>query len=172
MPASKAQQAITAQRRARALTLRVAGLGFDQIAEQLGYASRGAAYTDIERALAQRKKDLDEAAGHAATLELERLDAMERAAWAVLRRTHTLVSQGRIVKDDTGRPLADDEPTLKAIDRLLGIQQRRAKLLRLDAPTQIEAEVRNVDAVDAEIERLVAQLAGGRETAPTGSSEV
>lgn len=156
MPASKAQQAATAERRTRAIALRVAGVDFQTIADQLGYASRGAAHTDISRALAQRKRDLDVQAGVAAALEVERLETMERAAWAVLRRTHILVSQGRVIRDDDERPLVDDAPTLNAIDRLLKIQDRRAKLLGLDAPTKVE--VLTDDAIDAEVRRLAAEL--------------
>lgn len=162
MPASKAQQAITAERRAKALALKVAGLGYDQIAEQLGYAGRAAAYVDINRALKQRKKDQDEAADLAVSLELERLEAMERAAWTVLRRQHVLVSGGKVVKDkddDTGRPIVDDAPTLAAIDRLLKIQVRRARLLGLDTPMKVE--MLTVDVIDAEIARLTAELAEG-----------
>lgn len=153
---SKAQQALTAERRAKALTLRVSGLTYEQIADQLGYAGRAAAYVDIERALTQRKRDQQAAADLAAPLELERLDTMERAAWAVLRRQHTLVSQGRVIKDDAGRPMQDDGPTLDAIDRLLKIQVRRAKLLGLDMPAKVE--VLTLDLIDAEIEKLNAEL--------------
>lgn len=158
MSASKAQQAITAQRRARALALKVAGVDYETIAQQLGYASRGAAYTDIDRALLQRKRDLAEGADLAAALELERLDAMERAGWAVVRRRHVLVSQGRVMTDDDGRPMLDDGPTLEAIDRLLKIQVRRAKLRGLDAPTK--HEVVTIDAIEAEITKLRAEMDG------------
>lgn len=156
MPASKAQQAITAERRTKALALRVSGANWEDIAAQLGYSDRAAAYKDVERALTQRKREQAAQADLAAALELERLDAMERAAWAVLRRRHITISQGRVMRDECDEPIEDDAPTLDAIDRLLKIQVRRAKLLGLDAPAKVE--VITLDAIDREIERLTAEL--------------
>jgi hypothetical protein len=88
-------------------------------------------------------------------LELDRLDMMWRAAVEVLRRKHVTVSHGKVVIVD-GQPLPDDAPVLNAIDRLLSIQARRAKLLGLDAPKKIE--VLSMDVIDAEILRLSAEL--------------
>lgn len=170
MPASKAQQAKTAERRTRAIALKVAGVPYDTIAQQLGYASRGAACTDIDRALKQRRRDLDVRSGSAVALEIERLETMERTAWAVLRRTHVVVSHGRVILDANQQPMTDDAPTLNAIDRLLKIQERRAKLLGLDAPTRVE--VLTDDAIDAEIRRLADELgagAPGEAAAPAGA---
>ena len=173
MPASPARQALTAERRTQALKLKVAGHTFEHIAETLGYASRGAAYTDIIRALAQRKKDVDDALPQYIALELERLDTLEQEVWAVLNRPHQVVSQGRIVRDADGEPLADDGPILDAVDRLLKIQARRARLLGHDAPVKVQQEVTVIDGgVDAEIARLLAGMAAGGEAAPAGHPEV
>jgi len=172
MPASKAQQAITADRRSKALALRVAGATLEQIAEQLGYADRQSAGKDIDRALAANTGQVADAAAERRPLEAERLDAMERAAWAVLRRPHTLVSQGRVMKDDAGRPMVDDGPILDAIDRLLKIQARRARLFGLDAPVKVQQEVRHVDSFDADIAALVADLARRGEGPAEGHPEV
>jgi hypothetical protein len=84
-------------------------------------------------------------------LELMQLDELARAARAVLERKHLMVSHGKIVRlgqpfvnddgnaevdDGRGEPLKDDAPVLAAIDRLLKIQERRAKLLGLDIPVK------------------------------------
>jgi hypothetical protein len=79
----------------------------------------------------------------------------------VLERNHVTVSHGRIIRGENEEPLLDDGPVLTAIDRLLKIQERRAKLLGLDAPAR--HEVVTLDALDTEIARLSAEL--GR-TAP------
>jgi hypothetical protein len=167
MPASKAQQAITAERRAKALALKVAGVSYEQIAGQLQYADRASAYKDIERALKQRKKDQDGAADLAVSLELERLDAMERAVWAVLRRQHVLVSGGKVVKDDSGRTMVDDAPTLAAIDRLVKIQERRARYLGLDAPQRHEV---SLDEIERQIRELATELGETEAGAASGTA--
>lgn len=166
MPASKAQRAATAKRRAEAVQMRIAGADFESIAAALGYSDRAAAHKDITRAL--EAAALEQAASvevHRAE-ELRRLDALLIEAWAVLKRDHVTVSHGRIVRDDEENPILDDGPTLSAIDRILKIQERKAKFLGLDAPQR--HEVVTVDAVDAEIARLTAELGGGKagEAAP------
>jgi hypothetical protein len=40
-----------------------------------------------------------------------------------------------------GAPLLDDAPVLAAVDRLLKVQERRAKLLGLDVPVKRQVEV-------------------------------
>lgn len=143
MPASKAQRAATAQRRAQAIALRLAGMDYQTIAERLGYADRGAASKDVYRAL---EANLEAEAAAAATLrelEVQRLDRMQAAAWA------------KAAKGD-----------LKAIETVLKIIDRRARLLGLDRPARTEITGADggplqIEAVDlAELERLI-NLAGG-----------
>ncbi len=144
---------VTAARRdARAAELRTRGLSYQQIADQLGYTSRANAYRAVARALAEI---VAEPAAELRALELARLDAMARAARAVLEGEHWVVSHGRVVEHD-GRPLVDDAPVLHAIDRLLAIQTRRARLLGLDAPAKVR--VITEDLLDREIERLTAEV--------------
>jgi hypothetical protein len=145
----------TAKRDAEAARLRGRGLTYQRIADELG-VSKQTAYDAVQRAL---EDTLAEPAAEARTLELERLDAMHAAVLAVLETQHVTVSQGRIVRrrvlDDNGDPIVvardrddkpifreeeilDDAPVLQAVDRLLRIAERRAKLLGLDAPTRAE----------------------------------
>lgn len=147
----------TAQRDAKAVAMRAAGATYDQIAQALGFSSRSVARRAVERALVETCR---EPADALRTLELERLDTMSRRAWVILQGPYPLVSAGRVVTDPaTGKPLDDYRPVLAAIDTLLRISERRAKLLGLDAPTKVQAL--SMDAVDAEIARLTAEL--GRE---------
>jgi hypothetical protein len=163
----------TAERDAEACRLRVRAMSFPEIAKTLGYADASHAAQAVARTL---RATVEEPAAEVRKTELARLDDMYTAALAVLERMHVTVSQGRVVQhrvagtgtwDPESRTwvgaewvdLADDAPVLSAIDRLLKIQERRARLLGLDAP--VKHEVRNVDAVDAEIEQLVARLAAG-----------
>src|SRR5664280_1379508 len=71
-------RALAAARRARAVELRTAGLTYDQIAIELGYANRGTVYRVVSEAL--RAQTL-EAVGELRSLEVERLDSLQSAMW-------------------------------------------------------------------------------------------
>lgn len=147
----------TAERDAEAARLRARGQSYQEIATELGYADHTGARKAVQRALVQI---VAEPAEDVRALQLEQLDRLALAALAVLERNHVTVSHGRIIRDENEQPILDDGPVLTAIDRLLKIQERRAKLLGLDAPAR--HEVVSLDALDAEIERLSAEL--GRTT--------
>jgi hypothetical protein len=154
MPPSKAQQALTAERRAKLLQLRLAGISFhDERILALGYESRGHASKDLIRALKQHRAD--EAAAvdvyrqqenERLDGELSRLETLEAAAHKVLSNHHIVVNNGRVIlHPDTDQPMEDDAPVLQAIDRLIKIEdarrrngERRAKLNGLDMPVQTE----------------------------------
>ena len=117
-----------AERQARALELRKAGLGYAAIAHQLGYAGPSGAYKAIMTAL---RALTGEPAKELRDLELARLDDLLAGLWADAR-------QGNVQK----------------IDRVLKLMQRRAALLRLDAPQRF------ADATDhrAEAEAIAADI--------------
>ena len=107
-------------------------------------------------------------------MEMERLDAMQLEALDVLRSEHVLVSAGAIVRtlvrdEKTGLPvidpltnmpvtvpIRDDGPRLAAIDRLLKIQERRAKLMGLDKPTKVASTNPNGDKPSGPLFQIVA----------------
>lgn len=146
----------TALRDIEATKLRAAGLDYDEIAAELGFSNRGNAYRAVERCLAAARA---EPAETVTKLELERLDEMWRNAKAVLDRNHITVSNGRIIYDDDGKPVIDDAPVLQAIDRMLRIQERRSRLLGLDAPTKSRVEVITDDVAQMLVNQLEAELA-------------
>lgn len=133
MPASKAQRAATAERRGKAVAMRLAGLDYETIANRLGYASRGAACQDITRALEANVAEQNRNADVLRQEELQRLNRLQAGVWQAA------------VSGDT-----------KAVDTALRIIDRRCKLLGLDAP--VRHEVVTLDAIDAEIRRLTAEL--------------
>lgn len=112
-----------AKRRARVLTLRAAGMSPADIAErearETGEKPRSAhaVALDIARALRGKKAVNDEQRDLLRTLELERLDALQRT-------TETLLAGAR---HNNEHALA-----LRAVDRLLRIAERRAALQGLD----------------------------------------
>lgn len=154
----------TAKRDAEAAQLRAEGKTYDQIAEALGFSDRSLARRAVERALAATVR---EPADELRQLELIRLDALWVEAVKVMTTEHITVNNGRVIEVD-GVPLKDDGPTLSAIDRLLKIMERRAKLVGLDSATKVE--VLSVDALDREIERLTAEL-GASETGEATAAE-
>jgi hypothetical protein len=54
----------------------------------------------------------------------------------------------------------DARPTLEAVGSLIKLEAQQAALLGLDAPRRTAVQVITVDAVDREIERLQAAVAG------------
>lgn len=86
-------------------------------------------------------------------LELARLDHLHSKAMEVLEAFHPMVNAGAVVRDvvedsdgrviiddETGKPktvrLRDQGPLLQAIDRVVRVSERRARLLGLDMPTK------------------------------------
>lgn len=123
----------SAERDAQAARLRAQHWTYQQIADELGYPDKSVAYRAVQRAL---RAAIREPGEELLALELERLDRLARAAEEVLEAHHVKVAGGEIVYDEAGQPLEDTRPVLEAIDRLLKIQERRARLLGLDAPVK------------------------------------
>jgi hypothetical protein len=136
MPASKAQSAATSARRVQAINLRLAGVDYETIASRLGYASRAAAYVDIERALAANKAKEASATATLQEVESLRLDRLQAAVWSAA------------VKGD-----------IRSVDAALRIIAQRCKLLGLDAPTRSRIEVVDDDVARLLVEQLEADLA-------------
>ncbi len=86
------------------------GVGYRRIAEQVGYQGPSGAFQAVESAL---KKTISEPSDALRQLELERLDTLQMAAWP-------LAVGGQV----------------GAIERVLKVIERRAKLLGLDHPIQ------------------------------------
>jgi len=115
MPTPKAKRAQVADRRQKAITLRLAGMDWQSIADRLGYADRGAACKDVARALETNLAEQSQAADTLREVESLRLDRLQAAAWP------------SAVKGD-----------LKAIETVLKVIDRRVKLQGLDMPLRAE----------------------------------
>ena len=160
----------------RAAELRGQGWGFQRIADELGYASKGKAHDAVMRAFAEIPSEESE---HAKRLDLERIDRLIEHAWAIMLRDHVTVSQGRVVgkvvgveRDEGGAPLfdgdgkpvliyediLDDGPALAAIREIRGLLERRAKIIGYEAPSRSRVEVVTSDMIEQEIARLEAEV--------------
>lgn len=112
----------TAEKERQALELKLAGFDLSQIAGQLGYTHASAAQKAIKRAL---RKTIQEPADELRVIELRRLDKMQAGLWR--------------------KAIAGD---VFAVDRVIKIMDRRAKLLGLDAPLKINLDVLIQQAAD------------------------
>lgn len=121
----------TIDREQEVVKLRRGGLTFDLIGQRLGIHPT-TAHKAYERALTRVvKEDVDAIRD----LETERLDLAQSAIW--------------------GKVLQGDNPSIQSLIRIM---ERRAKLLGLDQPTRIQAEVISYDAnsIEAELARIYA----------------
>lgn len=125
------------------IELRRAGITWAKIAEQTGYAGPAGAFRAYQR-VAERfiRPNLEELRD----MELDRLDRLQAAVW--------------------GKALNGD---VRSLDAVLRIIDKRAKLLGLDAPKEVnlKAEVATYDrdSIDSEVARLVALLDSGAQSA-------
>ena len=116
----------------KVLELRRAGLTWQRIAEQVGYADHTGAYAAYKRAM---KRTLQEPADELRQAEIDRLDRLQLAIWP--------------------RAMNGDNSSVVTI---LRIMERRAKLLGLDMPVKIAQEVTVWEGGES-IDRAVRDLA-------------
>lgn len=141
-PRNQSRKAIAADREKRALALRLAGATYEQIASEL-HISLGAAHKAVQSVLDRTRQQCSEQADELRQLEVARLDRMLLLLESQIRTGH-----------------------LGAIDRALRIQERRAKLLGLDAPVRqevagfggkrltVDVQELSDEQIDAELSRL------------------
>jgi hypothetical protein len=132
----------------KAVVLRSQGKTWEEIAHAMGWKSKAVASNFVYHYLSDQAKK-SEATVEAYREELiEKLDELEKECWAVLKRKHITVQNGKVVQienEETGEysPVEDDAPVLQAADRILKIIERKAKLMGVDlsADTQIGVAV-------------------------------
>ena len=104
------KRALVKERRRRALELRMRGQTLSDIASEVGYASASGAYKAVRAAL---QAEALATVGEVRRLHTARLEQALEAIWDAVCRGE-----------------------LQAIDRMLRVLDREAKLLGLDQPTQ------------------------------------
>jgi hypothetical protein len=110
--AARAARGLEHQR--QALELRRAGLGYEAIGERLGL-KKSQSHRLVTRALEEARAQVTANADELRAEELSRLDGMLQGLWPRARKGE-----------------------VSAVDRVLKIAERRAKLLGLDAPEKRE----------------------------------
>lgn len=161
-----------AQIDAETLRLRSNGWSYRRIAaETKGTPLACSPKVALERCRRALRDVAVEAVEEHRALELERLDNMTAAANEIAAKHHVYVSaSGKVVYDGDER-LRDDGPVLAAINTLIRISERRAKLLGLDAPARAQVEVVTYDAgsIDARIAEIRSAIGHPRgEPVPVG----
>ncbi|MFH9425950.1 hypothetical protein [Streptomyces sp. NPDC017529] len=163
MAASKLKQDETTVRRTRLLELRRQGVRYDdERILTLGYSSPAAARRDLNRALAAHRDEEATEVSVYRQQENERLDALLEAAWP-------RATQPSPVFDKDGN-VVDHALDMRAVDTVLRLMDRRAKLNGLDAPVRTELSGPDGGAVPlgtgslAELNTLIA-IAGQTDTA-------
>ncbi|APZ43848.1 hypothetical protein [Acidihalobacter ferrooxydans] len=113
----------THMRRKEAVKLRLAGLSYRQIGDRLGI-SHVAALNHVRAVLDELRSETAETAEQIRRIELERLDCATALAMRMI-----------------------DRGELAGIDRLIKIQERRARLLGLDAAERVDVSTQEIPTV-------------------------
>lgn len=133
---STARHLRAVQNQQRALQLRMGGMSYEAIGQELNM-NRSSAWEAVQRAL---REMIEEPAREVRRLELQRLDKLLVGLWE--------------------KATAGD---VKVINQVLAILKRRAEMLGLDEPIKIEAETRTVTDLtrlsDSDLEKLESILA-------------
>lgn len=155
MAHSKAELALVAERRRELARLRRQGVRFDdpRIID-LGYSSANAARRDMNRALTRNQKAEALEVAVYRQQENERLDELLAAAWPQATKPQPVLDkEGEVVA------MAVD---MRAVDTVLRLMDRRAKLNGLDMPARTEISGPDGGAIPfsngdlAELEALIA----------------
>lgn len=131
-------QAIDRANAVRLLTLRAAGLTYDQIAREVGYADGSGARNALLRALDRHEA---ENAAHLRTLENMRLDSDERVLRGIIGNSDLSAAE-----------------RVRAIDARTRLSARRSRMNGLDAPVKVEVDAGTQAQLDdalAHLERVV-----------------
>lgn len=145
--------------RERGVLLKARGWNWAKIARELGYTNGAMAQREILVELERRRREFRGLLDAQVELELEKLDTMENLMWAIIAHKHIVIQHGKVVIDPrTQELILDTAPQMQATDRLLRIQDSRAKLLGLYAAFKVDMKVS--DEVDAKIEALMAEMKG------------
>lgn len=124
------QEALGLLHQKQAVDLRIKGLSFEKIGEAIGLTSSGA-FRAYKRALEKANAEIVETASDFRDIELARLDRMTEVLMKSLK-----VLEEEIERD--GNVQRGRKGLLDTMNQLLKIQERRSRLLGLDAASKFE----------------------------------
>lgn len=161
MPANIAKQAEVAERRTKVIAMKSRGARYADIARDLGI-TESTARKDASLGYSQRAAELRDTIDEVVAEQIEELESLRSLAWREAITKHPHVTQsGRVALNADGSVIYDTGPNSRARRDLLAIQERRAKLLGLDAALKInvKTEINLVDAFEQRIAELNEQIA-------------
>jgi hypothetical protein len=129
------------EKAARAARLKAANpkMTYQQIADAIGYPSRGDAWRAVDRC---REAVLRSAGAELVESEAAQLDDLYVMALEVIEANHVVVSHGKVItmldpESGEERPLTDSGPKLQAIQTALRVRESYRKLRGLDAEQKV-----------------------------------
>lgn len=134
-----------AERDLRIFKMRQAGVAISEIARRFSISTKNV-NTAIKRQLEKLNREALMAYPEVLRMELERLDALQQAVWPL--------TQHRKVRLDDGTEVSV-EPDMKAIQQVLGIMDRRAKLLGMEQQN-VNLTVEQVSSAGADPRAILA----------------
>lgn len=126
-------------RKQKAYELRCKGLTYQQIGDALGVSIK-TAHEYVDEVWKYNRERTADSADKLREMELAKLDELE-ARWMPLALAAELDVSKEVIKgDDNVVHIELDawDAGMKAVDRVLKIQERRAKLLGIEAPQKVE----------------------------------
>lgn len=153
-PRRRGVYATAREMEARCIQLRQRGQEISEIGQELGLSTskvNGA----IRRALSRTEALVDSEADNLKRIELRTLNELQSAVYGnAVGDTVRMVTYG-----DTEVPVKMVD--YKAVEVVLKIQERRAKLLGLDAPKEFKADIKTTHGIDSQIEDLIRKRSTG-----------
>lgn len=138
------------------------GLSYRKIAAKLGWKSQKSAFEAVRRAARENAVDPIEAAAGRQVF-LDRIQDYREAIQEVLTARHYQLTQaGKIAEGPDGLPLLDDDPIMRAVDRLKALDDMELRLRDYYPAARSRVEIVDEDVARAlaeENEREIARLA-------------
>jgi hypothetical protein len=107
----KIRQLGAAQKRRMAVELRRAGYSWDDVADAVGYASRGAAYTEVDRALTEAKSLLHTSVEAYRVESIDRRMELIKGLWD-RRQDEKVAAEIRRLSDSIDKLTGAERPTV------------------------------------------------------------
>lgn len=125
----------TVARDAAAAELRAQNWTLQEIADELGYTDRANARRGIQRAI---RDVVQGPAEKLLALHMDRLEALYEKALEISERDHVVVSHGKIIVGEDGKPLKDSGPELAAIREARATLDSFWTLTGMKKPAKVE----------------------------------